>query len=74
VTGVGMIYVLAAGAVVPGLLVLFGLLSRSPDVTSQPQPPAPPAPDPVEADRIDVGGWTHVAEEAERWLRTQSSS
>lgn len=73
-TGVGMIYVFAAGAVVPGLLALFGLLSRTSGVTSQPGPAAHPAAARVKADRMEIGDGMHVADEAERWLRAQSSS
>lgn len=80
----GIVYVVAALVVVPALLGAFHLLSRRPEVTSQPRPPIEPTRS--RADDLDpVGGelvsrdwrgteWGGVAEEAERWLRSQSSS
>lgn len=60
----GIAYAAAAALIVPGLLLVFHLLSRGPNVTSQPLVPADPLPE------ID----SPVADEAERWLRSQSRS
>ena len=56
---VGILYVAAAFAVVPGLLLLFNRLSRAPETGSQEEvpfeDPRPPS----------------LADEAERWLQGQ---
>ncbi|HET6965704.1 MAG TPA: hypothetical protein VFH58_13090 [Acidimicrobiales bacterium] len=76
----GILYVAAAFLVVPGLLLLFHRLSRPPagGPTSLPPnavpptavPPTAPVPHPHGADVHPSAG--SVADEAERWLRSQA--
>ncbi|HWE54884.1 MAG TPA: hypothetical protein VG435_05195 [Acidimicrobiales bacterium] len=77
----GIAYAAAAGLVVPVLLFVFHLLSRPPEVTSQPPAPVPPAPltGPIGLDQPGLyvqGPYDQeipsVADEAERWLRSQT--
>jgi hypothetical protein len=64
---VGILYVAAAFAVVPGILVMFHRLSRV-QVTSQAVPgrAGPPAVEP------GVRDGHALAEEAQRWLESQA--
>jgi hypothetical protein len=67
---VGILYVGVALLAIPALLGLFHGLSRTPKVTSQP----PGAADPVPTGDLAPGAGERLAEEAHRWLRSQSSA